>query len=80
MSVNVIKIVDCEGSDHLWLQFEVYGVPIFRQAFAQCVRDYMEPIHQKDIDSGDVTKGLQPETAFAKLALMKKTKREINIA
>ena len=65
---------------HVYLQFEIDGEAIFRKPLAGCIREYLEPIHQKDIDSGQVAKGFQPETALAKVQLSRALNKELQIA
>ena len=65
---------------HVWLVYYHEDKAIMKQPLARTLRDYLEPIHQQDIDSGQVAEGFQPETAFAKLKLIKSIKKEIDIA
>lgn len=65
---------------HVWLIYYHNDTPIYKQPLAQTFRNYLEPIYQQDIDSGQVAEGFQPETAFAKLKLSKAVDKEIKIA
>jgi len=72
--------IDEIDDKHVWLIYYHKGEKIFRQPLALALRDYLEPIHQQDIDSGDVANGFQPETAFGKLKLIKAMTKEVDIA
>ena len=72
--------IDEIDDKHVWLTYYHKDVKIFRQPLARALRDYLEPLHQQDIDSGDVANGFQPETAFGKLRLSKSITKEIDIA
>jgi len=72
--------IDKIDEDHVWLIYYHDGMKIWSEPLAKVFRDYLEPTHQKDIDSGQVAQGYQPETAFGKLKLSKAIKKEIDIA
>jgi len=65
---------------HVWLIYYHEGEAIFKQPLAQTLRSHLEPFYQQDIDSGEVERGFQPETAFAKLALDRAIDKELLIA
>ncbi len=72
--------IDEIDDKHIWLIYYHKGEKIFRQPLALAFREYIEPLHQQDIDSGQVAEGYQPETAFGKLKLSKAMKKELDIA
>ncbi len=72
--------IDEIDDKHVWLIYYHEDKQIYKQPLARTFRDYLAPIHQKDIDSGQVAQGYQPETAFGKLKLHKAIKKEIDIA
>lgn len=65
---------------HVWLIYYHNDVAIYKQPLAKTFRDYLEPFHQTDHNSGEIGKGFQPETALAKLRLKKSVDKEIDIA
>jgi hypothetical protein len=65
---------------HIWIAYYHKDIIIMKQPLGQTFRDYLEPIHQKDIESGEVLRGFQPETAIAKLKLSKAIQKELDIA
>jgi len=74
--IHIDKIDD----KHVWLVYYHKGEKIWSEPLAKVFRDYLEPLHQQDIDSGQVAEGFQPETAFGKLKLSKAIDKEILIA
>jgi hypothetical protein len=65
---------------HVWLVFVYNGKPIYEQPMATVFRDHLSEAHQLDVDSGQVSQGFQPATAFAKLKLQRLVEGEIDIA
>lgn len=72
--------IDKIDDKHVWLIYYHDGMKIWSEPLAKVLRDYLEPMYQQDIDSGDVAKGFQPEKAFGKLKLSTAIKKEIDIA
>ena len=72
-------IIESVGK-HVYLQFEHEGKPIYRKPLALCLREYLDSVRQKDIDSGEFAKGFQPETALEKMKLLNALEKEVKIA
>ena len=72
--------IDKIDDKHIWLIYYHKGEKIFKQPLALAFRDHLKPIHQQDIDSGQVAEGYQPETSFEKLKIHKALIKELDIA
>ena len=72
--------VDKIDDKHLWLVYYHDGKAIYKQPFAQSIRDHLEPFVGQDKESGDYARGFQPAVSFEKLKISKILKREVNIA
>tara|TARA_R110000851_G_scaffold72413_22_gene160516 strand:- start:4451 stop:4705 length:255 start_codon:yes stop_codon:yes gene_type:complete len=74
--IFISKITD----KHIWVVYVHEGKPIFEQPIAQTFRDHLEESYNLDVKSGEVAKGFQPETAFAKVKLLNRIEDEVKIA
>lgn len=72
--------VDKIDDKHLWLIYYHNGKAIYKQPFAQSIRDHLEPFVEQDKESGDYAQGFQPEVSFEKLKISKALTREVDIA
>jgi hypothetical protein len=81
MDKHGIYIDDEHTTDKgLWLIFYYEGKQIWRGPLSGIFRTHLEPAHNLDIKSGEIERGFQPETAFAKLALSKVVDKDLNKA
>ena len=69
MKITIHEIVD----GVIWLLFEDdEGNPVWKQPFAQCIRDHVEPEYQIALKRDD---GYQPEVAIKNCAYIRLLKR-----